>query len=95
LIRNPGLVDQNWIFDDREKRGRGLYRNRDNANRQYSSGRVGFGQAISPPGQLDALHPVGHMSDISDIVEAILYLESASFVTVEILHVDGGQSAGY
>ena len=45
--------------------------------------------------QLDALHPVGHMGEISDIVEAILYLESAGFVTGEILHVDGGQSAGH
>jgi NAD(P)-dependent dehydrogenase (short-subunit alcohol dehydrogenase family) len=44
---------------------------------------------------LDALHPVGHMGEISDIIEAILYLESASFVTGEILHVDGGQSAGH
>jgi NAD(P)-dependent dehydrogenase (short-subunit alcohol dehydrogenase family) len=44
---------------------------------------------------LDALHPIGHMGEISDIVEAILYLESASFVTGEILHVDGGQSAGH
>ena len=33
------------------------------------------------------------VNEISDIVEAILYLESASFVTGEILH--GGQSAGY
>jgi NAD(P)-dependent dehydrogenase (short-subunit alcohol dehydrogenase family) len=45
--------------------------------------------------QLDALHPVGHMGEIADIVGAILYLESASFVTGEILHVDGGQSAGH
>jgi NAD(P)-dependent dehydrogenase (short-subunit alcohol dehydrogenase family) len=45
--------------------------------------------------QLDALQPVGHMGEISDIVGAILYLESASFVTGEILHVDGGQSAGH
>ena len=45
--------------------------------------------------QLDALHPVGHMGEISDIVGAILYLEFASFVTGEILHVDGGQSAGH
>jgi NAD(P)-dependent dehydrogenase (short-subunit alcohol dehydrogenase family) len=45
--------------------------------------------------QLDALHPVGHMGEISDIVEAVLYLESADFVTGEILHVDGGQSAGH
>jgi NAD(P)-dependent dehydrogenase (short-subunit alcohol dehydrogenase family) len=44
---------------------------------------------------LDSLHPIGHMGEISDIVEAILYLESASFVTGEILHVDGGQSAGH
>ncbi|HEY6336845.1 MAG TPA: SDR family oxidoreductase [Alphaproteobacteria bacterium] len=44
---------------------------------------------------LGALHLVGHMGEISDIVEAILYLESASFVTGEILHVDGGQSAGH
>ncbi|MFL5335210.1 MAG: SDR family NAD(P)-dependent oxidoreductase [Geminicoccaceae bacterium] len=44
---------------------------------------------------LAALHPVGHMGEISDIVDAILYLETASFVTGEILHVDGGQSAGH
>jgi NAD(P)-dependent dehydrogenase (short-subunit alcohol dehydrogenase family) len=46
-------------------------------------------------GQLGALHPVGHMGEISDVVEAILYLESAGFVTGEILHVDGGRSAGH
>ena len=44
---------------------------------------------------LASLHPVGRMGDISDIVEAILYLDSAGFVTGEILHVDGGQSAGH
>lgn len=43
---------------------------------------------------LDALHPVGHMGDVSDIVGAVMYLEGAPFVTGEILHVDGGQSAG-
>ncbi|PDT43181.1 MULTISPECIES: SDR family NAD(P)-dependent oxidoreductase [Sinorhizobium] len=40
------------------------------------------------------LHPVGRMGDIRDIVDAVLYLETASFVTGEILHVDGGQNAG-
>jgi NAD(P)-dependent dehydrogenase (short-subunit alcohol dehydrogenase family) len=45
--------------------------------------------------RLGALHPVGRMGDISDVVDAILYLESANFVTGEILHVDGGQSAGH
>jgi NAD(P)-dependent dehydrogenase (short-subunit alcohol dehydrogenase family) len=44
---------------------------------------------------LGALHPVGRMGEIADIVGSILYLESASFVTGEILHVDGGQSAGH
>lgn len=44
---------------------------------------------------LGRLHPVGRMGEISDIVQAIVYLESAGFVTGEILHVDGGQSAGH
>jgi len=29
------------------------------------------------------------------VVDAILYLEHNRFVTGEILHVDGGQSAGH
>jgi NAD(P)-dependent dehydrogenase (short-subunit alcohol dehydrogenase family) len=44
---------------------------------------------------LGQLHPVGHMGEMSDIVDAILYLDSAPFVTGEILHVDGGQIAGH
>ena len=44
---------------------------------------------------LDTLHPIGHMGEMSDVVDAILYLEQAGFVTGEILHVDGGQSAGH
>jgi NAD(P)-dependent dehydrogenase (short-subunit alcohol dehydrogenase family) len=44
---------------------------------------------------LDALHPMGRMGDAEDIVKAVLYLEDAGFVTGEILHVDGGQSAGH
>jgi NAD(P)-dependent dehydrogenase (short-subunit alcohol dehydrogenase family) len=35
------------------------------------------------------------MGEMRDIVEAVLYLESAGFVTGEILHVDGGQNAGH
>jgi NAD(P)-dependent dehydrogenase (short-subunit alcohol dehydrogenase family) len=41
------------------------------------------------------LHPVGRMGETKDIVDAVLYLEGAGFVTGEILHVDGGQSAGH
>jgi NAD(P)-dependent dehydrogenase (short-subunit alcohol dehydrogenase family) len=44
---------------------------------------------------LAKLHPMGRMGETSDIVEAVLYLERAPFVTGEILHVDGGQSAGH
>ena len=44
---------------------------------------------------LDRLHPVGRMGEIGEVVEAIVYLEQARFVTGEILHVDGGQSAGH
>ncbi len=38
--------------------------------------------------------PLGRMGDVSDVVGAVLYLETAPFVTGEILHVDGGESAG-
>jgi NAD(P)-dependent dehydrogenase (short-subunit alcohol dehydrogenase family) len=44
---------------------------------------------------LAGMHPVGRMGTIPDIVEGVLYLEHAAFVTGEILHVDGGQSAGH
>jgi NAD(P)-dependent dehydrogenase (short-subunit alcohol dehydrogenase family) len=44
---------------------------------------------------LAGLHPVGRIGDIGDITDAIVYLENAPFVTGEILHVDGGQSAGH
>jgi NAD(P)-dependent dehydrogenase (short-subunit alcohol dehydrogenase family) len=44
---------------------------------------------------LAAMNPVGRMGEISDIVEAVVYLETAPFVTGEILHVDGGMSAGH
>jgi len=44
---------------------------------------------------LASLHPVGRMGEISDIVNAVLFLEQSPFITGEILHVDGGQSAGH
>jgi NAD(P)-dependent dehydrogenase (short-subunit alcohol dehydrogenase family) len=43
---------------------------------------------------LAGLHPLGRLGEISDIVEGILYLERATFVTGETLHIDGGQAAG-
>ena len=42
-----------------------------------------------------AVHPLGRMGEISDVVDGILYLERATFVTGETLHIDGGQAAGH
>ena len=42
-----------------------------------------------------ALHPLGRIGEISDVVDGILYLERATFVTGETLHIDGGQAAGH
>jgi NAD(P)-dependent dehydrogenase (short-subunit alcohol dehydrogenase family) len=53
---------------------------------------------MHPPSTYEALaatHPLGRLGEIDDVVEAIVYLENAPFVTGEILHVDGGQSAGH
>jgi NAD(P)-dependent dehydrogenase (short-subunit alcohol dehydrogenase family) len=44
---------------------------------------------------LAAMHPLGRMGSMADIVEGALYLEKATFVTGEVLHIDGGQSAGH
>jgi NAD(P)-dependent dehydrogenase (short-subunit alcohol dehydrogenase family) len=44
---------------------------------------------------LAGLVPAGRMGDVSDIVDAVTYLENATYVTGEILHVDGGQIAGH
>jgi len=44
---------------------------------------------------IGALHPLGRAGEIEDVVGGVLYLESAPFVTGEILHIDGGQSAGH
>jgi NAD(P)-dependent dehydrogenase (short-subunit alcohol dehydrogenase family) len=41
------------------------------------------------------LPPVGHVGQVRDVVEGILYLESSPFITGEVLHIDGGQIAGH
>jgi NAD(P)-dependent dehydrogenase (short-subunit alcohol dehydrogenase family) len=41
------------------------------------------------------MHPQNRIGAVADIVHGALYLENAPFVTGEILHVDGGQSAGH
>jgi NAD(P)-dependent dehydrogenase (short-subunit alcohol dehydrogenase family) len=43
---------------------------------------------------LAGLHPMHRMGEVQEVVDAVLYLETAAFVTGEILHVDGGAHAG-
>ncbi|MEM5365305.1 SDR family NAD(P)-dependent oxidoreductase [Paraburkholderia azotifigens] len=43
---------------------------------------------------LGAFNPLGRIGEMRDIADAIVFLDSAPFITGEILHVDGGQSAG-
>ncbi|QFZ18346.1 SDR family NAD(P)-dependent oxidoreductase [Saccharothrix syringae] len=44
---------------------------------------------------LAALHPLGRVGEVDEVVGAVTFLEQAGFVTGEVLHVDGGQSAGH
>ena len=48
---------------------------------------------VSYAGMAD-LHPLGRLGEVGDVVDGILYLEGATFVTGETLHIDGGQAAG-
>jgi NAD(P)-dependent dehydrogenase (short-subunit alcohol dehydrogenase family) len=43
---------------------------------------------------LQGLSPMGQISDVADIVDAIVYLTEARHVTGEVLHVDGGAHNG-
>ena len=47
-----------------------------------------------PKDFLKTLQPMGQISDVKDIVDAIVYLTEASQVTGEVLHVDGGAHVG-
>lgn len=47
-----------------------------------------------PKDNLYALQPMGKISQIKDIMDAVLYLAEADQVTGEVLHVDGGAHCG-
>jgi NAD(P)-dependent dehydrogenase (short-subunit alcohol dehydrogenase family) len=44
--------------------------------------------------ELARTHPLGRLGEVSDVVLGVLYLERATFVTGETLHIDGGRAAG-
>lgn len=47
----------------------------------------------TPEALAGKLPPLGRVGQVNDIVDGILYLESAPYVTGEILHIDGGRTA--
>jgi NAD(P)-dependent dehydrogenase (short-subunit alcohol dehydrogenase family) len=51
--------------------------------------------ADSYKGLGDRLPPLGRVGQVSDVVDGILFLEASSYITGEILHIDGGQIAGH
>jgi NAD(P)-dependent dehydrogenase (short-subunit alcohol dehydrogenase family) len=71
------------------------------ASRGVRANAVSLGVIKTPPhGDAEylgmaALHPLGRVGEVSDVVDGILYLERATFVTGEVLHIDGGQVAGH
>jgi NAD(P)-dependent dehydrogenase (short-subunit alcohol dehydrogenase family) len=51
-------------------------------------------ESYTPEALAGKLPPLGRVGQVSDIVDGILYLESASYITGEVLHIDGGRTAG-
>jgi NAD(P)-dependent dehydrogenase (short-subunit alcohol dehydrogenase family) len=51
-------------------------------------------ESYTPQALAGKLPPLGRVGRVSDVVDGILYLESAPYVTGEILHIDGGRTAG-
>ena len=48
----------------------------------------------SPKDFLKRLSPMGSISNVQEIVDAVIYLTEAPHVTGEVLHVDGGAHIG-
>lgn len=61
---------------------------------------IGAGIIDTPMHQKEAhealknLHPIRRLGTVREIVDALLFLEKATFVTGEVVHVDGGAHAG-
>jgi NAD(P)-dependent dehydrogenase (short-subunit alcohol dehydrogenase family) len=69
------------------------------ASRGIRVNAVALGVIKTPPhdpASYDGLaSPLGRVGEIGDVVDGILYLERATFVTGETLHIDGGRTAGH
>jgi len=50
--------------------------------------------ANNPKDFLKTLSPMGTISSVSDVVEAVVYLTEGRNITGEVLHVDGGAHQG-
>jgi NAD(P)-dependent dehydrogenase (short-subunit alcohol dehydrogenase family) len=50
-------------------------------------------ESYTPEALAGKLPPLGRVGQVNDIVDGILYLESAPYVTGEILFIDGGRTA--
>jgi len=74
---------------DRVREDRGSRQRRVTGNNQDADAPAGSASSV---GGAPSDGPDG---DVSDVVDAVLYLDGAQFVTGEILHVDGGQAAGH
>jgi NAD(P)-dependent dehydrogenase (short-subunit alcohol dehydrogenase family) len=61
---------------------------------------VALGAIRTPMHKMEAhdfwksLQPIGRMGEIDELVDAVMYLNDATFVAGEVLHVDGGTRAG-
>jgi NAD(P)-dependent dehydrogenase (short-subunit alcohol dehydrogenase family) len=51
-------------------------------------------ESYTPEALAGKLPPLGRVGQVGDVVDAVLYLESAPYVTGEVLHIDGGRTAG-
>ena len=51
-------------------------------------------QAKDDHAALAKFRPLARMDEISDIVDAVLFIENATFVTGENIRLDGGVHAG-
>ena len=52
-------------------------------------------ESYTPEALAGKLPPLGRVGQVSDVVDGIMYLESAPYVTGDILYIDGGRTAGH